>query len=115
MSEGNMLGAWSETKPAAFCSNISFYVIFPQLRYISEETTKRKFNEFKPIEYKEQLVHGKNYVIKHSNPESAPQMLPQHLIPENKYHLSNRQTKNNRKQGAHCQNLKIFFLCLSVM
>uniref|UniRef100_A0A096M4F2 Cystatin-B n=2 Tax=Poecilia formosa TaxID=48698 RepID=A0A096M4F2_POEFO len=60
MSEGNMLGAWSETKPAGG----DFTMLTSWLRYISEETTKRKFNEFKPIEYKEQLVHGKNYVIK---------------------------------------------------
>uniref|UniRef100_A0A3B3X980 Cystatin domain-containing protein n=1 Tax=Poecilia mexicana TaxID=48701 RepID=A0A3B3X980_9TELE len=53
MSKEVTYGGWSETGPAN-----------EEVSKIAEANTNRKFNEFKAIEYRSQVVGGMKYLIK---------------------------------------------------
>uniref|UniRef100_A0A3B3TZ50 Cystatin domain-containing protein n=1 Tax=Poecilia latipinna TaxID=48699 RepID=A0A3B3TZ50_9TELE len=53
MSKEVTCGGWSETRPAN-----------EEMQKIAEANTNRKFNEFKAIEYRSQVVGGMKYLIK---------------------------------------------------
>ncbi|XP_005797896.1 cystatin-A-like isoform X1 [Xiphophorus maculatus] len=60
MSKGILVGGWEDPRPAD--GEIS--MLSSWMWNISEATTNRKFNEFKAVEYRTQVVAGVNYVIK---------------------------------------------------
>ncbi|XP_007554543.1 PREDICTED: cystatin-A-like [Poecilia mexicana] len=60
MSKEVTYGGWSETGPA----NEEVSALSKLMQKIAEANTNRKFNEFKAIEYRSQVVGGMKYLIK---------------------------------------------------